>query len=142
VPATEFGFHPLQLTSVYASRVAGSRRPLRTGDPEEPRFEHTGPTGVSLVAGEAGFQCRVRIVVQIPVLGDEIFEGEVTVVAIFVTTSGNPLALGLARKFARAQAAYIVWPFARAYLDSLSMMTGVGVPPLPLLLVPRASGGR
>jgi hypothetical protein len=81
-------------------------------------------------------------VVDIPVLGDELFHGDVTVIAYFVDTSDQPIRLGLARRFARAQALYLVWPFARAYLDTLSMMAGVGVPPLPLLLVPRPNDRR
>ena len=133
-------FHPFQLTNVHAARLEASRRPTRTGDSEEPTFGYRGPTGIVHVAGEVGFQCTVRIQVDIPVLGEEIFHGAVTLVAFFVTADEQRIAISNARAFARAQALYIVWPFARAYLDQLAMMAGVGVPPIPLLLVPRSPG--
>lgn len=93
-------------------------------------------------AGNAGFTCRVRVYVDIPVLDGEIFHGEVTLVAYFVRAVGGPIALPLAREFARQQAVYIVWPFARGQLDQLARMTGVAVPPLPLLLIPRSQPGQ
>ena len=95
-----------------------------------------------MAANGEGFRCRVRIGIVVPVLEGEVFQGDLTMEAHFVGIEEGPLTLSAVRQFARRQALYLAWPFARAYLDQLAMMSGVAVPPLPLLLVPRADGDR
>lgn len=135
-------FHPLQLTTVAAHRVAARLRPTREGDPDEPMVDAGQVSNIALAANGEGFRCRVRIVILVPVLEGSVFRGDVTMETQFVAISDAPLTISIARAFARRQALYLAWPFARAYLDQLAMMTGVAVPPLPLLLVPRADGDQ
>lgn len=141
-PRRTLTFHSLQLTSVTAPRVSARLRPTRPGDSDEPMFNVGQVLGVTLAANGEGFRCRVRIGTVVPVLDAEVFECDVTMEGNFVAIDGDPVTLSVARLFAKRQALYLVWPFARAYLDQLAMMTGVAVPPLPLLLVPRVDGDR
>lgn len=131
--ADQVQFHPLQLTRVAAVRSLTYRRPKREGDPDEPQFASSRPIAIGLGEGET-FRARVRISVDIPVLGTELFHAEVRLEADFVNTGGSAISVSTFREFARRQLMYLVWPFARAYIDQLATMAGVGIPPLPLII--------
>lgn len=127
--------HPLQLGGVWATRLEGRRRHLVEGDPDEPEYDYSTVRNVRLGADGQSFSCQVRVSVRVPVLEDEVFEGRLDMVGHFVSMGETPIPLTIARGFARRQVLYLLWPFARGYLDQMGMMAGVGVPPLPLLLV-------
>jgi hypothetical protein len=130
-------FHPIQLSGVWASRIVGFRRAVRDGDPAAPAFQPFRVRAVRLVADGLGFSCTVRVRVTIPVLEGELFRGEVDVVGQFATATETPLTLGVARAFCRRQALYLLWPFARTFLDQAAMIAGVGIPPLPMIVRPQ-----
>jgi hypothetical protein len=127
-------FHPIQLTGVWAAKIEGSRRAARDGDPSEPTFQAFHAREVRLVADGLGFSCTIRVRVTIPVLEGEVFRGEVNVVGQFATATETPLTLGVARAFCRRQALYLLWPFARTFLDQAAVIAGVGIPPLPMIV--------
>jgi len=135
VTSTKPSQHPLQLGGVWATHLEARRRPLVDGDPDEPEYDYSAVRGVRLGADGRSFSCNVRVDVRVPILEDELFEGRLDMVGHFVSTAERALSLAVARGFARRQALYLLWPFARGYLDQMGMMTGVGIPPLPLLLI-------
>jgi hypothetical protein len=130
-------FHPFQLIGVWSGSLSGVRRPVRPGDTSEPTFGNSRVRRVRLIADRQGFACEIRVWVELQVLEDEFFRAETVVVGTFATTQDEPVPLSLARAFVRDQALYLLWPFARAFLDQIATISGVGIPPLPLVVVPR-----
>lgn len=128
----DIAFHPFQLSNVWANRSHAERRGIRAGDPQVPSFE-SAVRRIRTYKGPQGFSCEFSIAVQIPVLDDELFVARLVLIAHFA--AGEPVRATDARQFARTQAVYLLWPFARSYIDLLAMMSGVHIPPLPLLLV-------
>jgi hypothetical protein len=136
--ATEKATHyPLQLAGAWASRLEGRRRERAGADPDVPEYEYSPVRDLRLRAEGKGFSCRFQITIRVPVFEDEIFQGRVDMVGHFISSGDTPIRLSAAREFAARQALYLLWPFARGYLDQMGMMAGVGLPPLPLLLVPQ-----
>jgi hypothetical protein len=126
----------LQLAGVWASRLEARRRPRVGPDPDVPQYDYSPVRDLRLRAEGQGFSCRIQITVRVPVFEDEIFQSRLDMEGHFISLGDTPIGLSAARTFASRQALYLLWPFARGYLDQMGMMAGVGLPPLPLLLVP------
>jgi hypothetical protein len=127
--------HRLQLSSVWVSDISAARRKAREGDPAGPSVNANGPRGVALIANSLGFRCTFDVQVVIPLPEGEAFQGQLRLLAHF--SASERVSLRIAREFSRTQAVYLLWPYARAYFDQVSMLCGFGAPPLPLLVVPR-----
>lgn len=129
--------HSVQLASVWVAEASSRRRGRQSGDADGPTFTPTAFKRVALTGEGAGFSGDMTISIFVPVLEEDVFEASIRLVAHFGL--GRPVTLSVARGFLRRQGLYLLWPFARGYFDQLGSISGLGIPPLPLLLVPAAA---
>jgi hypothetical protein len=133
----ELPTHPLQLADVWIARFLAERRAARPDDPPEPSFAIPVVRRVRMLPEDGGFTFAVRVAVVVPVVQGDIWTATVDLRARVVVTGGHPISAAVAREFAKAQGAYLIWPFARSYLDQIARNMGIGAPLLPTLIVPR-----
>jgi hypothetical protein len=131
----ELAFHPVQLAAVWAERSSSRRRTIPE-DQDLPELTFSGPSvrGIQLVAEGQGFRCDMFVGLTVPVGDHDVFDAALVVRGFFSVDS--PISRREVRTFARYQAIFLLWPFARSYFDVLAMQSGVAAPPLPTLIVP------
>jgi preprotein translocase subunit SecB len=125
--------HPVQLTDVWVERVSASRRQPRTSDPIEPLLKVSRTTLRGWTA-EGPFMCAFRLRLHFPIAEVEAYALDIAVVGSF--RGSRPIAETEAHSFARNSALFVLWPYARAYVQQLGVMSGLPVPPLPLVVRP------
>jgi hypothetical protein len=76
----------------------------------------------------------LRARVRVPLGEDEIWTASIRLVALFASTV--PVAEAIAQDFARQSGVFLVWPYARTVVTTLSQIAGVTAPVLPLLTRP------
>ena len=132
----ELEFHSVQLATVWAERAESKRWSLAEGV-APPELDFAPPLVRSIVslADGRGFRCDLSVSVTVPVGDREAFEAAVVLRGFFA--SDDAISIRHARIFSRNQAVFLLWPFARAYLDVLATLAGVAAPPLPTLVIPR-----
>lgn len=126
--------HTIQLTNVWVERSISARRSRRDSDTNLPNAHISAMGRVAVAADGKSFTGRLRVRLVVEAGDSEAFDATLVLVAAFAVPTG--ITGSLARRFARSQGLYLVWPFARAYYDQLGAIHGVAVPPLPLLVNP------
>jgi hypothetical protein len=90
---------------------------------------------VSLAEDGRSFAIEVQAKVEVPLVDDEVWAASIRLMATFV--SDVVLRRTDARAFANASGVFLVWPYARTYLNELARVAGVTAPLLPLVTRPR-----
>jgi preprotein translocase subunit SecB len=125
--------HVVQLTSLAANSIRGTRRPVRDSDPAEPRL--TPRTGVLTHLADDGrtFTVALKASLLFRLPDDEAWDAQVQLEGRF--SSAQALDRVEAAYFAQSSGLYVLWPFARVHLDQLARMAGIpNVPQLPLIV--------
>lgn len=129
--------HPIQVISIRVAGVTTQKRQRRSTESDSAPFAYLPRARVLGLADDLlSFEIGVRVRVRVPLQDEEVWTAAMTLEARFV--SHEPVPPELASDFARYSGLFIVWPYARVYLDQLAAMSGVSAAPLPLLSRPRA----
>ncbi|MEW6225999.1 MAG: hypothetical protein AB1627_15345 [Chloroflexota bacterium] len=126
--------HPIQLADIRVDRATSFRRKRVKSDPLTHIAHIPRPRLLDVAADRRSFRIVVSTRVRVPLAEDDIWVGVVRMVATLVSDEDVPDDLAVA--FARLSGVFLVWPYARLYVDQLGKMAGVAVPPLPLLSRP------
>jgi len=121
--------HQVQLNTVGLERVTAGLRSAAGDDTLSVKIPKTILRTSN--ADRTDFTCSVRTVVSVP-LGGRSWRADVTVRGTFSSDGG--LTVRQLRFFVQTSALYVLWPFARTYVDQLATLSGVVAPPLPLIV--------
>ena len=128
--AAEPEFHPVQLVDVWLDSSRTERKPTRDGDPEGPTVGIPTVRLRSSTPERDGFICALTASMTLGVDG-ETWRASAVVCGSFVSRPLKPTEL---RHFVRAAALYVMWPYARIFMDQLARMARVAGPALPLFV--------
>jgi len=123
--------HTVQLASVALERLVTATRPTREGDEDAPTVSPPRVALRSVSPDRTEFECVARTRVVLP-LGTSLWTIDISVRGTFV--SGVPISPRHVRFFAKTSAVYVLWPFARVYVDTIATLAGMPAPPLPLIV--------
>lgn len=133
---SDFRRHPIQAIDVRADRITAVRRSRPPGSTDIAPTSHTPRVRlVTLDEDGKSFAIEVQAKVEVPLVDDEVWAASIRLTATFV--SDVVLRRSDARAFANASGVFLVWPYARTYLNELARVAGVAAPLLPLVSRPR-----
>lgn len=92
---------------------------------------------VNIAEDGRSFTIEVQAKVEVPLVDDEVWAATIRLTATFV--SDVVVRRYDARAFANASGVFLVWPYARTYLNELARIAGVTAPLLPLVSRPPES---
>lgn len=128
--------HVVQLSSLNATQLRAQRRAIRASDPVEPRLTPRNAALENLADEGRSLVVSLRASLFVRISEEEAWDAQVVLRGRF--TSNIELSPHDADYFARSSGLYVLWPFARAYLDQLARLAGIPAAPLlPLIVRPR-----
>jgi preprotein translocase subunit SecB len=132
---SELQAYSIQLLDVHCASLHGERR--ITDQPAEGARDIDISLETSALSEDGkSFGCRLTVANVIPVLEREVVEYRLLLEGSFV--SETPIDPELHRRFVTSTTLVLFWPYARAYVASLTALLGVSIPALPTLDARRA----
>src|SRR5664280_2890976 len=123
----DFRRHPIQAIEVRADRITAERRPRPPGKTDVAPTSHTPRVRlVNLAEDGLSFAIEVQAQVEVPLVDDKAWEASIRLTATFV--SDVVIRRSDALAFANASGLFLVWPYARTYLNELARIAGVTAP--------------
>jgi preprotein translocase subunit SecB len=125
--------HEVQLAAVYLERIATRSSPASAEADAEPTVQLPRVTLRSTNTERTEFECIGRTRVVVSATGRR-WTADVAVRGSFVCSRG--LSSRELRFFVSQAAVYLLWPYARVYVDVVATLAGIPAPPLPLIVRP------
>ena len=129
------GRHPIQVVEIRVDDARATRRKRRSNETDvRPAAYLPRARVLDTSDNHRSFSVSLSARVKVPIGEDEMWTANVRLVAQFaseVDVDGP-----LAEDFTRMSGVFLVWPYARTVLSTLSQMAGVTAPLLPLLTRP------
>lgn len=128
--------YPIQLTSAYVYESAVRR--LNPRPEERAQTMDLGIRAISVARGGTNFTVVLGGAITVPFRDTAMLWIECAVAGEFVAERRTRKAA--LEAFASREGALILWPYLRAYFGNLGQLTGIGIPPIPIVDVLKMLG--